>query len=135
MYQNIYDGKQYYPKLSIELEPGVYVFRPISASGKTFIHHTLKDVARKYDTVAYTYDDYLDDISLEHKINRCNGIPKVIMLDRYDMYIGKCDDVIEKYKNKSIILLDIKDTNEATKRADDFVYIERSNESIRVYTV
>ena len=135
MYQNIYDGKQYYPKLSIELEPGVYVFRPISASGKTFMHHTLKDVARKYDTVAYTYDDYLDGISLEHKINRCIGIPEVIMLDRYDMYIGKCDDIIDEYDSKSIILLDIKDTTEATKRADDFVYIERSNESIRVYTV
>lgn len=135
MYTNNYDGKQYYPKLNIELEPGVYVFRPISASGKTFIHHTLKDVARKYDTVAYTYDDYLDGISLEHRISRCSGIPKVIMLDRYDMYIGKCDDIIEKYENKSIILLDIKDTNEATKRADDFVYIELSNESIRVYRV
>ena len=98
MYQNIYDGKQYYPKLNIELEPGVYVFRPISASGKTLIHHTLKDVARKYDTVAYTYDDYLDGISIENKISRCNGIPKIIMLDRYDMYIGKCDNIIENMR-------------------------------------
>ena len=42
--------------------------------------------------------------------NTCDGVPSVIMIDRYDMYPGVLNDDIKKYADKSIVIVDAKNT-------------------------
>lgn len=56
MWTNAYNGEQYYPHIEIDLEPGIYVFSKMSATGKTRLYKALVDVKRYRDTVAYTYE-------------------------------------------------------------------------------
>ena len=42
----MYRSDKYYMKVHIDLEPGVYVFPHTSASGKTYLAHTLEKYRR-----------------------------------------------------------------------------------------
>lgn len=103
MWTNAYNGEQYYPHIEIDLEPGIYVFSKMSATGKTRLYKALVDVKRYRDTVAYTYEDTFDNRDISHLV----GNAKVIMFDRYDMYRNKFTDIICKYCDSAIILIEI----------------------------
>lgn len=105
MYQNKYNGRQYYPEISIELDNGIYVFSIESATGKTRLYKALKSVEQHRDVVAYTYSDTITKLDLKTLVNEKT---RVIILDRYDMYFNKFADVIEEYKDKAIVLIDCK---------------------------
>lgn len=99
-------------KIDIEADNGVYLLGGSSADGKTWLCEELNKMGLEYrDTVGYTYDDYRRNITLDDMIkNTCDGVPSVIMIDRYDMYPGILNDDIKKYADKSIVLVDAKNT-------------------------
>ena len=118
MYQNKYNGRQYYPEINIELDNGIYLFSIESATGKTRLYKALKSVEQHGDVVAYTYSDTITKLELKTLVNEKT---RVIILDRYDMYFNKFADVIEEYKDKAIVLIDCKVND---KIAFDHAYAE-----------
>lgn len=69
-------------KVSINLEPGLYNFHPDSATGKTLLVKMVKSIGEK-DMVAITYHDIIMGIDLNKIIS---GNPKLLILDRFDLY-------------------------------------------------
>lgn len=93
-------------KVDIQLENGIYVFLPYSATGKTYLKKQLEYCRSLGDNViAYTYSDLRRGLSLQASIDALEANPDVIMLDRYDLYSTEFWDIINKYKSSSIILL------------------------------
>ena len=108
MWTNNYNGEQYIPYVTIDLDPGIYVFSRDRATGKTRLYKALLDVKRYKDVVAYTYEDTFDNKDLSNSVKTA----KVIMFDRYDLYRNKFTDIICKYSDKAIILIDCKNTED-----------------------
>ncbi len=69
-------------KVSINLEPGLYNFHSDSATGKTLLVKMVKSIGEK-DMVAITYHDIIMGIDLNKIIS---GNPKLLILDRFDLY-------------------------------------------------
>ena len=118
-------------KLDIELENGIYVFESESGVGKTYLAKVLKKYRTFNEPVAsYSYDDFSMDVSLEELL--ANKF-KVVVIDRYDMYSSKkLNDIIEKYRRDSTILVDCKITVNAPK-VDDIALVSRNSDYIRVF--
>lgn len=101
----MYKNSEYRPNINIDLNNGVYIFDSESATGKTYLCKHLKNLRAYGEPVAsFTYNDIL----IGNKIEDTFKNYKVIMLDRYDLYneMGHC--LMEKYRDKSIILVDCK---------------------------
>ncbi len=94
-------------KVNIDLENGIYVFNKEAATGKTRLLKLLSEKVSRPEIVIYTYTDYLKgltfDIAIQHKKN-----PKLVLIDRYDMYNGKFGKTIAGLENKAIVLIDCK---------------------------
>lgn len=127
MWTNNYGGKQFLPRVELNLNPGIYVFTKDSAIGKTRLYKALKDVKKFRDVVAYTYEDTFDN----NEIDSLAANAKVIMFDRYDLYRNKFTDIICKYSDNAIILIDCKDTEDLDV-GYDLCYIDMSIKEINV---
>lgn len=96
--------------IEIDLEPGIYLFPNISASGKTYLHDLLRQAGiAGFPVATYTYNDKLegrpvDKIFVPDKY-------KVLFIDRYDMYTGDYAELIKQCANNSVILVDYKGNN------------------------
>lgn len=100
-------------KIDIFEDNGVYLLGSESAIGKTWLYNELDRMGKRYmDTVGYSYADLNETMESKIKSICHDNIPKVIMIDRYDMFDStrKKDvlDTIEKYRKTSIILIDSK---------------------------
>ena len=51
MWTNNYNGEQYIPYVTIDLDTGIYVFNKNSATGKTRLYKALLDVKRYKDVI------------------------------------------------------------------------------------
>lgn len=117
-------------KITVNLDNGVYIFDNQSAAGKTRLCKLLKKYKVSGEPVAsYTYDDKVLGLPLETVFSPEN---KLIMLDRYDMYKGDADNLIKKYCNKAIILIDLKNEY-AISEMDDWCIIEMTTDSINIF--
>lgn len=97
------DFCDYHPSVKVLLNPGIYVFTPKSATGKTYLYYALRDI-RKFERVdAYSYDDGRPLSSVLSNEN-CD----LLLLDRFDMYQDKCEDGIREFANHGVVLLDCK---------------------------
>ncbi|MDO5406783.1 MAG: hypothetical protein Q4F28_05580 [Eubacteriales bacterium] len=127
----MYENNKYSMTISIQLENGVYVFNKQPATGKTRLAKELRDIqAYDGDVSSYTYNDKL----LGRAISDCfDSRFKVILLDRYDMYNGYGAELIEKYADSSIILLDCKDVDGPKIGCDyDICFIDMTSSHIEV---
>lgn len=79
--------------------------------------------------IGYTYNDDKLGIDLVSQYNKTN--PKVVLLDRYDMYNGMFREQIADWAKYSIILIDCKDDLNVDYDAD-WCYIEMSPAGIEV---
>lgn len=100
-------------KIDIFEDNGVYLLGSESAIGKTWLYNELDKMGKRYmDTVGYSYSDLNETMESKIKSICHDNIPKVIIIDRYDMLDStrKKDvlDTIEKYRKTSIILVDSK---------------------------
>ena len=89
------DLSNYNPSVRVLLDAGIYVFPPKSASGKTFLYYTLKDIGSFERVTAYTY---LAELLTSGKLD-------LILLDRYDMYSGMCTDEIRAFSKHGVVLI------------------------------
>lgn len=120
--------------ITINLDNGLYIMDTDSAVGKTRLTNLIKLLeAYGEPVVGYTYNDYLENkYDFRKYLDRKN--PKVIILDRYDMYFEAYKDVLEKWRNKAIVLVDSKYCNYSyvVSQDDDMVRIEMTETSITV---
>ena len=91
--------------VEINLENGVYTAGIYSATGKTYLYSLLRKYAKNI-AVAVTYDDLRFDIDIEKEIEKVK--PKLVLFDRYAMYEGRFDKLIEKIANSCIVIVDYK---------------------------
>ena len=117
--------------ITINLDNGLYIMDLDSASGKTRLTNLIKLLeAYGEPVVGYTYNDYLENkYDFREYLDRKN--PKVIILDRYDMYFKAYKDVLENWRNKAIVLVDSK-SGFGLPQVDDLTYIEMTETSIEV---
>jgi len=103
----MYKNNKYNEEINIELENGIYVFDEKSATGKTRLCKDLKELRKLGEpVVGYTYGDDKLGIDLAAVVRKIS--PKVLMLDRYDMYNGSFNDKIVEWSINTIVLIDCK---------------------------
>lgn len=121
---------KYSIQIKIELSNGVYIFNNESATGKTRLLKLLKQYRTVGEKVAgYTYSDKQAGLPPESCF-RDN--PEVVMFDRYDMYKGYADKIIEKHCRDSIILIDLKCDQAIVPLVDDWCTISLTDNAILV---
>ena len=119
--------------VELDLKPGIYVFDCVTASGKTFLCSMLKTFKTLGQPVGgYSYNDVLEGRSLQSYIN---GSPiKYLVIDRYDMYLGKCDEDINKLvESGCVIVIDCKFKNDLNLDYD-IAILELTAGKVRVYS-
>lgn len=93
--------------ISITADNGVYMFDSESGLGKTYLNKCLK-IASSYghQVDGYTYNDLLKGIGLDEYTSgrqlRC------LMVDRYDLYNGRYNKLLEELGKTCIVLVDCK---------------------------
>lgn len=126
----MYRNDNYDVEININLENGIYVFDEKSATGKTRLCKALKELRKLGEPViGYTYGDDKLGISLVDIISKVN--PKVIMLDRYDMYNGTFNERFAEWSKNAVILIDCKGDLE-TEVYTDWCTIEMGSREIEV---
>ncbi len=91
-------------KVCIDLAPGLYNFHPDSATGKTLLLKMVKSIGEK-DKVAITYHDFIMGIDLDKVIA---NKPKLLILDRFDLYDENAGKLAALKKADCITLVDYK---------------------------
>lgn len=99
----IIDLRKYNPKIYIDLKPGVYCFPASSASGKTYLSSLLRLLRKKERVDSHTY---IDDFSPKEFFDRAKR--DLVMLDRYDLYVGQGEPEMNEFAKTGIVLLDCK---------------------------
>lgn len=126
----MYKNDKYDVEVNINLDNGIYVFDEKSATGKTRLCKVLKELRKLGEPViGYTYGDDNLGISLIDITNKVN--PKVLMLDRYDMYNGTFNNELAEWSKNAVILIDCKGDLE-TKTYTDRCTIEMGPREIEV---
>lgn len=92
--------------IDIDLPVGAYSLGHQSSTGKSKLAEYLKLLNRHNEPVyAITYRDSLEISSIKEKIPKdC----KVIMLDRYDLYLNKYHSDIQSLSETAVVLIDTK---------------------------
>lgn len=116
--------------VSIKLDNGLYLFDPISATGKTRLFKYFQDLQTIGKPVAcYGYQDKVKGLDIENVL-----VPnkyKVIIIDRFDLYCCDISDLINRCRDNTIILVDSKlglGINDSK-----ICYIEMKEDYIEVY--
>lgn len=124
----MYKNRIYGVDISIELENAVYGIDTISATGKTRLCKLLKELeASTGEVIGYTFNDERLGVNLRNQVSKLN--PKVIMLDRLDMYPEEFMQDIQEWGKNAIVLLDYKGSANFN---EDWCYIKMTSSSIEV---
>ena len=124
----MYKNRIYCVDISIELENGVYGIDTMSATGKSRLFKLLREAEKKNrDVIGYTFEDKNLGIDLRSQVKKLN--PKVIMLDRLDMYPEEFMQDIQEWGKNAIVLLDYKGSANFN---EDWCDIEMTATSIEV---
>ena len=85
------------------VENGLYIAESKSGNGKTYLCKSLKKYAAHGEKVlGYTYDDYMYMVSISKELEKK---PKLVMIDRYDMYANTIDDALIKTSKDAIVVV------------------------------
>ena len=122
---------KYNTKIYINLENGLYIFSNQSSTGKTRLYKELKDMyTYGEDVLAYSYSDLLYGTDLAELLKK-NPDKKVLLIDRYDMFINQYRGIIAAYSKHSIVMVDCKQEISFTKE-DGMCFIEMTDNTISV---
>jgi len=104
----MYKKLDFNPKISISLNSGIYVFDRESATGKTWLCNSLKELSSYGEPVdAYTYADFCKGLKLENILKPHKY--EVVLLDRYDLYKDLSHKkLFEDCFNNTVVLVDCK---------------------------
>lgn len=115
-------------KVNIDLEPGLYEFNAVSATGKTLLLKMVKSIGDK-KKIAITYHDMMLGIDLRNIV--ASFQPELLILDRFDLYDDK-SDVLKSLKNiGAIVLVDYK-TQRNFCDFDDTCFVTLTEDSLEV---
>lgn len=123
---------EYRTHITIDLEPGIWVFDNESTTGKSRLCKCLRDLELLgQPACGYSYEDMLLGRDL-HNILTC-GKYRVIMLDRYDMYPdAEHAEICECAKNTVVLLVCMRGFKGSN--TDEVCFIDMSESSIKVYS-
>lgn len=94
------------PLIQINLENGIYLFDNKSGIGKTYLFKLLNVISSRTDFLCLTLSNYF---LVNDLVNVCKSRNvKVIILDRYDLYINQFSEELLQLKDNVIILVDCK---------------------------
>lgn len=117
----------------IDLENGIYCLGGYSATGKTRLAKVLRTIQKKTrDVISFSYDDLLVGSSLEQMLKLSDGVPKVVMLDRFDLYKDLYTDILNDLGSKSIVLIDCKTETPVDLQDDQFALLLMKQNKIEV---
>lgn len=120
-------------RIKIDLEPGLYAFEDISATGKTYLM-SLFNVLNERELLSSCNITYKRNISSESII--CEITKQtydIIFFDRLDLYVtNQLCDAIGNLPKETIVLMDIKDLNLLHKIGVDIAEIELKEDIIEV---
>ena len=98
-----------HPRIVLNMENGIYVFAPESATGKTFLFDLLRNLQITGEAiVTYNYWDHLMGVDLRRMIDKTH--PKVVMIDRMDCVRtdSAIHEAILQVWKSAIVLIDLK---------------------------
>ena len=117
-------------KITFHLEKGVYVFPPISATGKTYlaklVRYSCTAGARVF---SYSYTDYYIGLPIAKAFD--SEKYDVVILDRYDMYVGEGLAEMKDFSRNGLVLVDCK--SEYLDSCSEICLIALKKDSIDVY--
>ena len=93
--------------VDIEARPGIYAFHPQSASGKTLLYKKIREANDIPGIIAFSYDDKAIGYDLSDLLCK-RGIPRILVIDRYDLMNGEYIDDIIKVSKNGVVLVDTK---------------------------
>jgi hypothetical protein len=112
-------------KLNLNLDYGIYSMGLKAASGKTYLYKLLSSTADENNAICLTYPNYRYVDSLYELAVKLNS--KIIILDRYDMYVNTFKDDIIRLKDSNVILLDSKHGTDFDQHVNECIVRMRDN--------
>lgn len=123
-----------FPRVVLNIPKGLYIFKPVSAYGKTYLKYLLQQNANAGGvTMTYSLEDHVKRVDIERLVNDAGT--KVLLVDRFDMFpddaaVRKAMDIV---KERGIVLVDAKGSHPRLGRYRS-AFIRRTPEVIEVYT-
>lgn len=97
--------------IRINLDNGIYQVDPVSASGKSYLYSMLQELDRE-DILSLSYKDMKLLANKEAKNELFSRDYKLILIDRYDLYNGVLNEYLQRYNEKAIVIVDLKQKSE-----------------------
>ena len=116
-------------EINIRLKPGIYLCEAESATGKTYLYKMLLGLHSHPEVICITYDTV--ELIADFETLLISRKAKLVILDRYDMYAGRFDDTIEKYRDDIIFIIDYKQGCSLNRYAKS-CYVELSKDKLEV---
>lgn len=128
----MYRNDRFRPSVVLDLPNGIYVFANASSVGKTRLFVALREVqVVDGDVLTYTQMDSRLGLRLKDVLAENPG-RKVLMLDRYDMYLGVCKKKIVEYAKDAIVLVDCKSSDFWFTEEDKRCFLKMTPDLIEV---
>lgn len=122
------DGVQ----IDVELDNGYYEFIGLDYTGKSWLCRLLKSGNKQGLPVAgYDYKDFKAGVDMATVLNEKY---KLIVLDRYTMYLGAGVELIKSLKDKAVIIADVKSEKKYGIHGK-MIFIELEKNKIRLYDI
>jgi hypothetical protein len=147
----VYKYTQTLPEIEIQLKNGIYILPGLRPCGKTRLYQALSRLGVGYKNPDAAYDDNLSpkdvltydyEIYQLHKRNDImlknylvNDNLKVVMIDRYEMFMGVCKEELIKKSESAIVLISCKSDRVDFSGLDELCEIDATEKKIKVYDV
>lgn len=122
-----------FPRVVLNVPNGLYIFKPVSAYGKTYLKYLLQQNANAGGVaMTYSLEDHVKRVDIERLVNAAGT--KVLLVDRFDMFpddtaVRKAMDIV---KERGIVLVDAKGSHPRLGHYRS-AFIRRTPEVIEVY--
>ena len=108
----MYSFAKGYPHVKIDLDNGIYIFRNQSAIGKSYLAERLHELRSAGEPVdSFTFSDIAKfggpDKALSGLDFNMRDL-KVVLFDRYDLYVDRFTSTLQELAGNSIVLVDCK---------------------------
>lgn len=122
-----------FPRIILNVPNGLYIFKPVSSYGKTYLKYLLQQNANAGGVaMTYSLEDHVKRVDIVRLVNDAGT--EVLLVDRFDMFpddaaVRMAMDIV---KERGIVLVDAKDSH---PRLGPYrsAFIRRTPEVIEVY--
>lgn len=122
-----------FPRIVLNVPNGLYIFKPVSSYGKTYLKYLLQQNANAGGVaMTYSLEDHVKQVDIVRLVSEADT--EVLLVDRFDMFledvaVRRAMDIV---KERGIVLVDVKDSH---PRLGPYrsAFIRRTPEVIEVY--